>query len=197
MLRYGHSKRFTTFQVYLSRCFWVAGGKSRNWDTVYDEERKRKISKFALSATYLTSLPDILQCLLENSYSASNSKLNEVKPGIKLKIENQKKIDASNRAISRKDNKVSKTPCICGGGSGGGINSKHYRDCETCRQLYPGEYHLIGIGGGNCDDHKKGKFVDKNNAKQYMNKMYAKQQHGHDDSDLDSNEEKLQRSRLD
>ena len=60
----------------------------------------------------------------------SISKLDEIKPGIKLKIENQKKIDASARPTSKQDNKVAKTPCVPDGGGGG--NSNHYMDCKMC-----------------------------------------------------------------
>ena len=104
-----------------------SGRKRGGWATAYDERRKGEIFDFALSATYLMLLSDIGWCLSENSNSASISKLNEIKPGIKLKIENQKKIHASNRATSCKDNKAN-TPYIRdggGGGNGGGNNSKH------------------------------------------------------------------------
>ena len=44
----------------------------------------------------------------------SISKRNEIGPGINLKIENHKKVDVNDIATSGKDNKVLKTPCICG-----------------------------------------------------------------------------------
>ena len=71
----------------------------------------------------------------KNNYSASIAQLNKIEAGIKLKIENQKKINANARATSsNKDNKDNKTYCIHipgGNDGGGGNNSKHYRDCGT------------------------------------------------------------------
>ena len=53
-------------------------------------------------------------------------KLNEVKPGIKLKTENQKKIDASAKATAEINNKIKKIPHNTDSVG----NKKHYRYCE-------------------------------------------------------------------
>ena len=131
------NKWFVESQDYLPRYLWVVGAKRRKWYTTYGKQRKQNFCKFALSVTYLMSLSNIGWCLLENSYNSSISKLNEIKPSIKLKIENQKKIDNNNRLTSGKDNKAN-NPHIHGSGtsnSGGKLtlnNRKHYQGCKTC-----------------------------------------------------------------
>ena len=83
------SKRFDTFQIYLPLRLWVVGAKRGEWPTVYQENCKREILEFALSATYLKELLDVGWCLSENTYSTFIDELNEIEPGIKLKIESQ------------------------------------------------------------------------------------------------------------
>ena len=96
------------------------------------------ILEFALSATYLKGLLDVGWCLSENTYSASIGKLNEIEPGIKMKIESQKMTAANMRPISELQEKGSLKCTSCARSSnngGGGNNSKHYchyRDCPTC-----------------------------------------------------------------
>ena len=101
-------------------------------------------------ATYLISLLAIGWCLSENSYSLFISKLNEIKPGIKLKIDNQKKVNNSNIVTSGNGNKINNL-CIrsSGNGGGGGNNantSKHYQDCKTCEKRCLGECQLLANG---------------------------------------------------
>lgn len=147
------NKRFVTFQDYLPRCLWVVGKKCGEWSTTYDEERKCEILEFALSAIYFTLLSNIGWCLQENSYRVYITTLNKIESGIKLKIENQKKIDASVRATSNKDNKaLKKTPCACG--DGGNSNRKYYWDYETCRKRHPDKCCLLSSGGGSRGDCK-------------------------------------------
>ena len=81
------SKCFDTLQIYLSMILWVTGTKWGEWPTAYQEDWKREILKFALSATYVNKLLDVCWCLSENTYSASIGRLIEIEPGIKLKIE--------------------------------------------------------------------------------------------------------------
>ena len=90
-------QRFDTFQNYLSMTLWLAGAKRGKWPTAYEEDRKREILEFSLSAVYLTALNNIGWCLQENTYAASIGKLVEIEPEIYKKIE-ALKITAANTA---------------------------------------------------------------------------------------------------
>ena len=100
------NKRFAMFQNYLKGARGQQEQNAENGQQPMMSSANIKASSFFLSATCLMLLSNIGWCLSENSYNVSISKLNEIKPGIKLKIENQKKINASNRATSSKDNKA-------------------------------------------------------------------------------------------
>ena len=43
-------QRFDTFQTYLPMTLWLAGSKHGEWPTLYEEDRKREILEFSLSA---------------------------------------------------------------------------------------------------------------------------------------------------
>ena len=61
---------------------------------------------------------------------------------------------------------------------------EHYRDCPTCHKQHPGECRLLE-NGGERQYGKRGKFFTKDNAKQYMKSMFAKQKSGDYDCDSD------------
>lgn len=108
-------------------------------------------------------------------------------------MENKNNIDtdaAKNDARDSTNNKVRK-PHYQNSDGCGRHNSKNYRDCKTCGKCHPGECHLLDNShrGGNCGDWKKENFFTKNDAKQYIKKMYTKQNYSTSNSDSDSNDE--------
>ena len=95
---------------------WLAGRKSGEWPTAYDEDRKREILEFSSSVVYLTALNDIGWCLQENIYAASIGKLAEIEPEIFKNIEALKITAANSVAIQELQQKSSKKTSNRGSG---------------------------------------------------------------------------------
>ena len=147
---------------------WLAGRKSGEWPTAYDEDRKREILEFSSSVVYLTALNDIGWCLQENIYAASIGKLAEIEPEIFKNIEALKITAANSVAIQELQQKSSKKTSNRGsGGNGNSGDSKAYCECKTCGKRHPGVYWDLEMG--NSNQKKRGcKFLMRDDAKEYI-----------------------------
>ena len=173
-------QRFDTFQTYLPMTLWLAGAKRREQHTGYDKYKKREILDFSLLTVYLTALNDIGWCLQENTYAASIGKLVEIEPEIYKKIKALKVTAANSAAIQELQQKSSKKANNCGsGGISNSCDSKAYCDCKTCGKRHPGI--CWDLEKGNSNQKKRGcKFLTRDNAKEFMKSVYAKQCNGRD-----------------